>query len=641
MSNPPVPNDPYAPIAAALPDFDDDAEAMLTVRQQSLADPPRGAPMNVAKIGDDDDWIEPAGWRLTYYHKRTGLPLNCPVVPLGKNMDVFYFLNTLGEVHTLQANAGKGHIDALFAGRNRLYLPWAWPRLTAPKKEGDPWTVTNWAAEDARQDLFSACAFMGTFELDDRVRGRGAWRDDNGALIYHAGDAVWIDGRWRPPGQYGRFIYPGRPKIGRPGRTYEDAGEGSPGDILLQALQSWNWERGELDARLALGWLMIALVGGALAQRPSVFITGTEGAGKSTLLNLLKWIMNGALVSTGNTTQAGIYQKVKQDSIAVIVDEMADKEDTRNSDKILELARVAYSGDKMNRGGKDGVGVEFAVMSSFLFSSIGLPSMDSQDASRMGVLQMRERPRPKPGEKMVNVLAELGLREAKNAQALGSHLLKRMFTWFDRWDELRELFRDALVEAGHEDRSADTFCALAAGCHVALSDELPDQVTLKQWADWLRADTLSETANREKTWQRCFWHLMDAAPEALKHNNHHKSIGSAVLAFQRSANGVDDLIKVLNTCGMALSFPKGAEKSIEHARLFVPSKSPPLHALFEGTPWAGRLGAPGPWGTVLRQMPREHWMVSTCDKGLNKAAKGLMISLSPVVGAARTDSEED
>ena len=68
---------------------------------------------------------------------------------------------------------------------------------------------------------------------------------------------------------------------------------------------------------------------------------------------------------------------------------------------------------------------------------------------------------------------------------------------------------------------------------------------------------------------------------------------------------------------------------------------PPLHALFEGTPWGGRLGAPGPWGTVLRQMPREYWTVSTCDKGLNKAAKGLMISLLAVVGAARTQSEED
>jgi ABC-type multidrug transport system fused ATPase/permease subunit len=59
--------------------------------------------------------------------------------------------------------------------------------------------------------------------------------------------------------------------------------------VLLQALQSWNWDRGELDARLALGWLMTALVGGALEQRPVVYVVGTEGAGKSTLQKLLRW----------------------------------------------------------------------------------------------------------------------------------------------------------------------------------------------------------------------------------------------------------------------------------------------------------------------------------------------------------------
>ena len=641
MPQPPVQSDPLAEIAASLPDFDDDAEALLSLREQGMRDPIMGGAMNVAKVGDDDEYLEPAEWRRAgYLDRRTGLPKNCPVIPLGKNMDVFFYLNTLGEVHTLAANAGKGHIDALFAGRGR-YLPWAWPRLTPPKKEGDGWTVTNWAAEEARQDLFAACAFKGTFELEDRVRGRGAWRDDDGSLIYHAGDAVYVGGRWRPPGEHGRFIYPGRPRIGRPGETYQEAGEGSPGDLMLQALQSWNWDRGELDARLTLGWLMTALVGGGLEQRPVAYVVGTEGAGKSTLQKLLRLVMNGALVSTSNTTQAGIYQKVKQDSIAVMVDEMEAKEDTRTTDKILELARIAYSGDKMQRGGKDGIGQEFSVMSSFLFSSIALPAMDAQDASRMAVLMMRERVKPAEGEKPVDVLRELGLRDGKNAQAVGRHLLKRMFAWFERWDALREVMRQTLISAGHEDRSADTFGALAAGCHVALCDEMPDPEQLRQWAGWLKAETLSETASKEKTWQRCFWHIMEAAPEALRHNTHHKSVGSAVLGFQRQAAAIDDLIKVLNTCGMALSFPKGAEKSIEYARLFVPFKSPPLHSLFEGTPWAGRLGAPGPWGHVLRQMPREHWTVSTCDKGLNKAAKGLMISLLAVVGAARTESEED
>jgi hypothetical protein len=41
--------------------------------------------------------------------------------------------------------------------------------------------VKGWEADEARRDLFAACAYKGTFELEDRVRGRGAWRDDDGA----------------------------------------------------------------------------------------------------------------------------------------------------------------------------------------------------------------------------------------------------------------------------------------------------------------------------------------------------------------------------------------------------------------------------------------------------------------------------
>lgn len=627
---------PIDALAATLPDFDDDAEAVKSLRLQAAADPVMDGDMNMAKPGEEDAWVSPGKWTGEWEDRRTGLPINCPIVPLGKNEALFYFLNTLGQVETLKPNAGKGDIDSLFSGRGR-YLFWAWPRFTQIKKETETtpavWTVKNFEAEQARQALFAACAFKGTFELEDRVRGRGAWRDDDDKLIYHAGDAVMIAGKWRPPGEHGRFIYPGRPTVARPSARYESAGEGSPGDVLLEALRSWNWDRGELDARLALGWLMTAMVGGALRQRPSIFVIGTEGAGKSTLLNLFQIVMAGGLVKTGNTTQAGIYQKVRQDSVAVIVDEMADKEDQRNADKILELARVAYSGDKMNRGGKDGVGVEFAVMSSFLFSTIGLPAMDSQDASRMAVLMMRERVRPAASEKPVDALRELGLREGKKAEAIGRQLLRRMFDWFERWDGLRQVFHDMMTSAGHQDRAADTFSALAAGYHVAICDEMPSAGQLAEWSTWLAPAKLEETAGREMSWERCFWYLMGAQPEALR-NNHYKSVGAAVEAYGRSADALRDLTDVLGLCGMAVSFGKGAVVgAYEEARLFVPFNSPALNALFEGSKYEGKKGAPGPWGSLLRQMPRTYFTVSTCDKGLNKAARGLMINLSAVLKA--------
>jgi hypothetical protein len=625
---------PFEAIAALIPDFEDDAEALQTLRQQARRDPLRDCPMTVALPSGEELEIDPGRWRGDYEETRTGLPRNCPVKPLGKQGTSFFFLNTLGEVHELKDSAsGKGPIDGLFAGRP-LYLEWAWPRLAAPKRKGDPWTVKGFEADECRRDLFAACAYKGTFELEDKVRGRGAWRDDNGGLIYHAGDAIWIDGKWRPPGEHGRYIYPGRPAIGRPAERLEPAGEGSPGDLVLAALDSWNWERKAVDPRLALGWLMTAMVGGALEQRPVAYVVGTEGAGKSTLQKLFRLLMNGALLATSNTTQAGIYQKVKQDSVAVLVDEMEAKSDTRLTDKILELARIAYSGDKMQRGGKDGVGQEFSVMSSFLMSSIAMPPVDAQDASRMCVLMLREREMPAPGEAAVDVLQELGLRDGARAKLIGRQLLRRAFKWFEmdsgatRWDRLLAMFRKALKGAGHEDRSADTFGALAAGCHMALADDYPDPAALGQWQTLLAAGGLQETSEREKTWRRCLTHMLEAQPDTLR-NDSATSAGEAFRRFRDDAELTPEgLQKTLGKCGLAVSFEVGMAQTYETARLFVPAKNPALQALFKDTPWAGRPGAPGPWSGVLRQMPRHLWESGKCRRGLDRQAHGIFVWLA-------------
>lgn len=624
-------------IANALPTFEDEDEGVrsLTLRQQAMLDPPMGGAMNMAEKGDPEEMVECGHWRDVHLNRKTGLPLNCPVIPLGKlatlSGTTYFFLDTLGEVAVLAENAGKGNIASLFSGRP-MYLPWAWPRIA---KHGKGWAVKGWEADEARNDLFAACAYMGTFELEDRVRGRGAWRDDTGGLIYHAGDAILIDGKWRPPGAHGRFIYPGRPKIGRPSAKLEREGELSPGWTLFEGLKSWNWERSELDPRLALGWVMLAMVGGALEQRPVGYVVGTEGAGKSTLQKLFRLLMNGALLATSNTTQAGIYQKVKQDSVAVLVDEMEAKEDTRTTDKILELARVAYSGDKMQRGGKDGVGQEFSVNSSFLMSSIAMPPVDAQDASRMAVLMLRERIKAVAvdGMKPKDILTELGLKDGKKVSDIGRQLLRRLVWWFEfedgrpRWDALIDAFREALLDNDHSDRAADTFGTLAAGYHAAMRDTLPEASELAEWMEMLRPDRLVETSGREKTWRRCFIHMLDAQPDALRQFSK-KSVGEALLNYRNSPGSSEDVNLILKMCGLSLSWAKDQPEAWATARLFVPAKHPALNTLFTGTPWAGRMGAPGPWLGVLRQMPRHLWEPGKCGKGLDVKASGVFINVA-------------
>ncbi len=607
-------------IAAALPDFD--VEQAETLRQLGKRDPLPGTPWDVEVYpGGEPEPIEPGAWvNMGIGDGRTGLPPGCPVVPLGKDGADCYFLDTLGAVFQLDAkSSGKGPIGYMFAGRSR-FLEWAWPRFGRAAK-GRPPPVTGWDADDARQSLVDACAYLGYFTMEDQVRGRGAWRDDDGSLIYHAGDAVWIGGKWRGCGVHGRHIYPARLKLGRPTVRAHPAGVGSSGDLLLELLRTFNWDRGELDARLMLGWLMTAKMGGALDRRPVAFVVGGEGSGKSTLHGLLRLVMTGALIKTSNTTQAGIYGRLRQDSVAIMVDEMEAKEDTRTVDKILELARICYSGDNMNRGTKDGGSLEFTLFSSFMGSSIAKPATDAQDDSRMAVLMLRER--ETAGGKLDT--------SREDIEQIGRDLMRRIFDWWPRWDALVEAFRAMMITTGHKDRACDTFAPLAAGYHIATSDQMPTEDDLAPWRDWLAPHELAETATREASWERCWWHMMDAQPESLK-TAARRSVGAAVNAWRSAGFGeLEAVTRTLTHVGLALSWPKGCEETFELARLFVPLKSPPLHELFAGTPWKGRLGAPGPWGGVLRQMPKHLWKMSTCDKTLNRAARGLMIDLAALL----------
>jgi hypothetical protein len=224
--------------------------------------------------------------------------------------------------------------------------------------------------------------------------------------------------------------------------------------------------------------------------------------------------------------------------------------------------------------------------------------------------------------------------------------LRRLVVWFEiqgnrpRWDALIDAFRAALIDSGHSDRAADTVGTLAAGYHAAIRDTMPDAVELAEWTALLKPDTLVETSGREKTWRRCFMHMIEAQPETLRQFTH-KSIGSVLLGYRRNfeagvideKSSLEDVMKVLKLFGMTLSWGKdqfGAPlpETWEYARLFIPAKHPGLNTLFAGTPWAGRMGAPGPWLGVLRQMPKDVWKEGKCDRGLDRKASGVFIDLA-------------
>jgi hypothetical protein len=61
-----------------------------------------------------------------------------------------------------------------------------------------------------------------------------------------------------------------------------------------------------------------------------------------------------------------------------LVDELESKAGSSKNQSVIELARVAYTGGDISRGGADHEGTTFKMNSSFMFSAINPPPMGAQ-----------------------------------------------------------------------------------------------------------------------------------------------------------------------------------------------------------------------------------------------------------------------
>lgn len=546
----------------------------------------------------------------------TGLPPHCPVKALGRDGDVFYFLNAAGGLGELTpSSSGKGHIDALFAGQSG-YLRWAWGRVKW-LKGSVAIDQDNYDAEKVRETLFAAATMKGAWNAVDKVRGRGAWIGKQGELVLHLGDHLLIDGKDREEcGERDGFLYPGRPAIPGPDPDYLPEGPENGGQKLLELFRSWHWGRPDVDPLLLLGWVGLAMVGGAENWRSTIFVTGDQATGKSTLQKAVFAALGGAVIHTVDTTAAGIYQQLKQDSLPVTVDELESDTDNRKKRAIIELARVANSGGRMMRGGQDHNGQQFNLRSAFLFSSINAPALQPQDRSRMGMLNLKE----------LQKLEGRGVVDLSEVHAWGRQIFRRVLDWWPKMQALREDINAWLIEdAGHDGRGADTFGALIAYSHVALYDATPTKEQLEWWSDRMKATRLSEMESRTANWKLCLRQLLQTRPDALRTASQ-KTVGALLMQFRPGPHNENTpcedgwLRSKLAEVGLGLSGPKRGKVKFDNAWLFVPNDHSSLAPLFDGSKWASEAGAPGVWTDALRQSPR--WDETTNPKGVYRQGNG-------------------
>jgi hypothetical protein len=430
------------------------------------------------------------------------LPAGCPVKPLGKSGQTCHYLDEQGQMISLgPRDHGKMHIISLFGRRAGLVHEY-WPRFGNVDQATGERKVTGWMPEKAGEILQTACAHVGPFDPQGKVRGRGAWRGPDGELIIHHGDKVYLAGAppgmaWEDPDVIGGFVYPTAPAMPRPDIGMVDD---SAGVELLKLLRCWHWERPKIDPYLMLGYIAHAPFGGACDWRSALWLTGDSATGKSTLeKKLLAPMFEGLSLRTNQATEAAIRQILGQQTLPVFFDELEADANNDRAKRVIELARLAASGGVIFRGGSDHHASEFVAQSCFYFSSILVPPLAPQDRNRMAILELR----PIPDKAKEPMLDRGRLVE------LGKQLRRRVIDQWDRFDATLAAYRHALATVGgHKGRGADQFGTLLAFADLLLYDgPEPEPEVLSDWAEALKASDLTEIADSRSDAEDACEHL--------------------------------------------------------------------------------------------------------------------------------------
>lgn len=503
----------------------------------------------------------------------------CPVKPLGVYGDTYFYLDVLGQLRGVD-NHTADKMRSIFGGRVEL-LANRFPQFS---KDGSP-RPRKFDQNEAAAAMTLACTDKGVWSPTGRARGAGCWTDDDGNLIYHAGDAVLIDDEWLPPGVYDKKVYSAADPTPRPALK---PSRDDPAAKALTMLESWNWRRPGIDAHLALGVVCAMILGGALEWRPATWITGDAATGKSEFQKWLRYIMGGeaGLLQAANTTEAGIRSVVGYSSLPVAIDEFEPDPDQPSKQKrVIELARLASSGGQILRGSTDQKGYQGNAYSCFLFSSILLPAMPAQDRSRLIVLNL---------DRLPDDVEKLSL-DPRVWRKVGEGLRKRLMDEWASWPTRLATWRAALAEHGQTGRAADNYGTVLALADMALGWDTAKAEVTNAWAKKLGAAIRDDTMEVGSNADDMIHHLMTQHHDAWRKGQRWMMsqfiMAAAVLPgapeniYPGNPHTREEKQNQMNS--ILVTFGLRVKGFGHEARLFLPNKSfKGLCDLFEGTVWA-------------------------------------------------------
>lgn len=297
------------------------------------------------------------------------------------------------------------------------------------------------------------------------VRGRGAWVDA-GRTVFHFGTHLWVDGQSMPVSAIkSNFVYEMDRRLPAPGDTALTDAEGA-GLVDLAKMFRWNKPA---SAALLAGFVALAPLCGALRWRPHIWITGGAGCGKTTVLNQYVHLLLGGLdiFAQGNSTEAGIRQKLKCDALPVLFDESEQNNDREANrvQNVLSLIRQASSESAAVtlKGTAGGDVMQFHIRSMFCLSSIQVGMKHQADFERLTVLSLRPKREESDAAKTWADLSNK-LYQIERDETLPSRLLRRSLDLLPVTLQNIKTFIDAATKRFGNAREGDQYGTLLAGC---------------------------------------------------------------------------------------------------------------------------------------------------------------------------------
>lgn len=439
----------------------------------------------------------------------------------------------------------------------------------------------------AADALMRACHARGIYN-PDAIRGRGLWMDD-GRRVLHLGDHLLVDGMPTAIKQHrSAYIYEAAPPLavtlGPPLSDVEAR-------RFLAMCCAVSWRDPDRDGRLLAGWIVSAMIGGALAWRPHLWLSAEGGDGKTWVEdNLISPALGPlALRLQGKTTEAGVRGAVQHDARPVLFDEAETQSDHDRArmQMVIDLARQASSEHSapIVKGTKEGGSRSFTMRCSFAFASINVGLTQAADESRFAVLSLV------PGNSDQFKALKQAQAEA-TVENLNGRLLARLMHLAPTIRANADLLADAIARTGAGRRAGDTLGTLIA-CQMALVDSVAltaeQAAALVKERDWVRE--AAAEARPAPEWDRALKHFVQA--EVVR-----RSVGGQQEGLTLSELIAASLGRMDSMTGRdADAAMSRIGVRVHQGRLLLGNRSSWISQRFAGTPWNAA------WASTIARAP--------------------------------------